>query len=121
MSLVLKNTTFKVDPMLVPTTDKLQTPVNDEIKISIPKKADIAVDLTQQRINLTEAVNHFNEVLRDGGRGLSFSIDDQLETPVIIVKNEETGEVIRQIPNEVIIRMAHSIEKLKGLLHNKNA
>jgi flagellar protein FlaG len=121
MPLVINNATCNVDPMLVSKTDKLQLSAHDEVKVSIPKKVDIPLDLTQQRINLTEAVNHFNEVLRDGGRGISFSIDDQLATPVIIVKNEETGEVIRQIPNEVIVRMAHSIEKLKGLLHNKDA
>jgi len=27
-----------------------------------------------------------------------------------------SGEVIRQIPTEVVVRVAHNIEKLKGLL-----
>jgi len=30
--------------------------------------------------------------------------------------NKETGEVVRQIPNEVVIRVANSIEDLKGVL-----
>jgi uncharacterized FlaG/YvyC family protein len=38
--------------------------------------------------------------------------------PVILVKNQDSGEVIRQIPNEVVIKVAHSIEDLKGILHN---
>jgi len=34
---------------------------------------------------------------------------------VIVVKKQDTGEVIRQIPNEVVIKVAHSLDKLKGL------
>jgi uncharacterized FlaG/YvyC family protein len=37
---------------------------------------------------------------------------------VVYVKNAETGEVVRQIPNEVVVRLAHSIESFKGILHN---
>ena len=47
------------------------------------------------------------------------SIDDKMDTPVIVVKNRESGEVVRQIPSEVVIKVAHSIEDLKGLLHNQ--
>jgi len=57
--------------------------------------------------------------MSDGGRGLHFSIDDKMRMPVILVKNRESGEVIRQIPNEVVIKVAHSIDDLKGLLHNQ--
>ena len=32
------------------------------------------------------------------------------------VYNPATGEVVRQIPNEVVIKVAHSIENIKGLL-----
>jgi len=34
----------------------------------------------------------------------------------VTVSNLETGQVIRQIPDEVVVRVAHSIEKMKGLL-----
>jgi len=35
------------------------------------------------------------------------------------VRNTNTGEVIRQIPNEVVVKFAHSLENLKGLLFNE--
>jgi uncharacterized FlaG/YvyC family protein len=38
-----------------------------------------------------------------------------------LVKNQQSGEVIRQIPSEVVIKVAHSIEDLKGMLHNQAA
>lgn len=83
------------------------------------KKPEIKVDTEQMKQNLQEAINHLNEVMRDGGRGLNFSMDQALGRPVVYVKNAETGEVVRQIPNEVVVRVAHSIEELKGMLHNK--
>jgi uncharacterized FlaG/YvyC family protein len=36
------------------------------------------------------------------------------------VQNTATGEVVRKIPTEVVIRMAHSIDEMKGLLLNKS-
>jgi flagellar protein FlaG len=59
-----------------------------------------------------------NERMQDGGRGLAFKVDPALNRPVVTVTNQQTGEVIRQIPNEVIIRMARSIDETKGNLLN---
>jgi len=48
-------------------------------------------------------------------------VDEKLGRPIIYVKNTATGEVVRQIPNEVVVHIAHGIEDLKGLLHNKSS
>jgi flagellar protein FlaG len=81
-------------------------------------KAEIKVDTERMKLNLQEAISRLNDMVRDGGRGLSFAMDDKLGRPVVYVKNAETGEVVRQIPNEVVVRLAHSIESFKGILHN---
>ena len=44
--------------------------------------------------------------------------DPAVNRPVVTVTNRETGEVIRQIPNEVVVKMAHSIDENKGNLLN---
>ena len=84
-------------------------------------KANIQVDTERAQQNLKEAISKLNDMLVKGGRGLNFSMDPSLEQPVVIVKNTETGEVIRQIPNEVIVQMAHNIDNFKGKLHNSAA
>jgi len=112
----------------VPTTppdvskgaDKVTEPTASFQPVAI-KRAEIKVDTEQMRQNLQAAISHLNELMRDGGRGLNFSVDSALGQPVVSVKNADTGEVVRQIPNEVVVRVAHSIEELKGLLHNKSA
>ena len=87
--------------------------------VSPPKKAEIQIDPEVMRKNLQEAIDRINKMVSDGGRALQFSFDDKAATPVILVKNRESGEVIRQIPNEVVIKVAHSIDDLKGMLHNQ--
>ena len=86
--------------------------------VSVPK-AEIKIDIEQTKKHLQETISRLNDLMRDGGRGLNFSLDEKLGAPVVSVRNSETGEVIRQIPNEVVVRVAHSIEDLKGILYNE--
>ena len=89
------------------------------VELNIPK-AEIKVDTETLKKNLEVAINHINEMMRDGGRNLSFEIDPSRKgQPVVIVRKEDTGEVIRQIPNPEVLKVAHSIDALKGLLMNK--
>lgn len=81
-------------------------------------KADIKVDPDLMRRNLEEAIKQLNDMMQSGGRGLNFMMDEKLGRPIVVVKNSQTGEVVRQIPNEVVVRVAHSIESFKGMLHN---
>ena len=80
---------------------------------------ELITDSERMRHNLDAAIEHINSVMRDGGRNLSFSIDPALGRPIVVVRKEDTVEVIRQFPNEVVIKVAHSIDALKGVLLNK--
>jgi len=81
-------------------------------------KSNIQVDTEGMQRNLDLAITKLNEQMQASGRGLSFSFDPALDRPVVIVRNEKTGEVVRQIPNEVIVQVAHNFDRLKGVLHN---
>ena len=85
------------------------------------QKAEIKVNVEQMKKNLDQAIGQLNDNMRDGGRNLAFAMDEVLGRPIIVVKKEDTGEVIRQIPNEVVIKVAHNLDKLKGILFNTRA
>ena len=92
---------------------------NASAELTIPK-ADIQVNTEAMQKNLEAAISHLNDMMRDGGRNLTFEIDPSIKgQPVVIVRKEDTGEVIRQIPNPEVLKVAHSIDALKGLLMNK--
>jgi flagellar protein FlaG len=90
-------------------------------KVIAPKPIDIKFDAAEVRQTLQEAVSILNKQLNEHNRGIGFSVDNALETPVVTVRSTVTGEVVRQIPNEAAVRMAHNIDSVKGLLINANA
>ncbi len=79
-------------------------------------KVEPLVDPDKMRANLEAAIEKLNEQVERNGRGLNFAIDEKLNRPIITVRNTATGEVVRTIPNEVVIKVAHNIEDIKGLL-----
>ncbi|MSQ64732.1 MAG: flagellar protein FlaG [Limnohabitans sp.] len=84
-----------------------------------PAKSEVPVDMERMKQNLEVTIGRLNEQMRDGGRNVTFAMDEALGRPIVVVRNEDTGEVIRQIPNEAVVKVAHNIEALKGLLLNK--
>lgn len=82
------------------------------------KKAEIKVDPIEMQKSLSQSIERLNQMMLQNGRNLSFSIDPSLEIPIITVKNEETGEVIRQIPTQAVVQVAHNFDALKGVLLN---
>jgi flagellar protein FlaG len=68
---------------------------------------------------LKKAADKVNAVVNLYASELKFTVDDK-EGVVVKVINTDTKEVIRQIPTEEMIKIAESIDKLRGLLvHQK--
>ena len=97
----------------------VDAPAQQAPKVQAPKPIEIKVDIEKMRANLKESLDKVNQLMRDGGRNLNFSMDEKLGGMVILVKIAETGEVVRQIPSDAVVRMAHSMEDFKGMLHNE--
>ena len=85
------------------------------------KEVQLQINPAQEREQLRQAVNMLNQQVQQTNRGLGFRMDEVLNATVVTVTSAQTGELIRQIPNEVVIRIAHNIEKVKGMLFNGRA
>jgi len=105
---------------VVATPDAKPEPTAVKAKLQAPEKVDLGFRADEMRKNIQEAIDRLNQQLKANGRDLSFQMDEDINRPIITVRNIETGEVVRQIPSEEIIRMAHSIEEGKGLLFNES-
>ena len=102
-----------------PGSSAIQIP--ETPKVQAPKPVAIKFDASEVRQNLQEAVSLLNNQLTSTKRGLGFQVDEAVGGPVVTVRSADSGEVVRQIPNEVIVRVAHNIDKVKGLLFNGKA
>ena len=105
-------------PKNVSGLNAVAPPASAKPRVTPPKPIELQFDEAQSRQNVQAAVSQLNAQMSASKTGLGFSIDDSLAHPIVTVRNTQTGEVVRQIPNEAVVRVAHSIDQLKGLLLN---
>jgi flagellar protein FlaG len=98
------------------------TTAHAEIKANVPQPvtpAEPKADPALMRQKLAEAIEHLNEMAQRNNYNLNFSVDDQSNQVVVRVRDSKSGDVIRQMPNEAALRMAHHLSDLKGLLSDE--
>lgn len=111
-------------PAAAPTASSIKkaekttpTPEVQSKPVELPKKT--SVDLEEGIKKIEDIVKRMNQEMQSQKRGLNFSFDKTINTHVVTVTSVNSGEVIRQIPTEAVIRVAHNIEKLKGVLFDE--
>jgi flagellar protein FlaG len=65
---------------------------------------------------VTETIDEMNSFLQSMNRNLSFTVDEQLGQSVIVVKDSESDEVIRQIPSEELVVLRKKMDDVVGIL-----
>lgn len=86
---------------------------------AMPQKAELTINPQERAREVREAIESLNAQMRDTGRALAFSVDESLNRTVVTVTNSETGTVVRQIPDEALLRVAHNIDRVKGLMQDE--
>jgi uncharacterized FlaG/YvyC family protein len=73
-----------------------------------------SVQIQSENREIIQAVRAVNASVQLGDNNeLTFSLDRQSRRPVIKIVNRETNEVVQQIPNEQVLRLAEDL-KLSG-------
>ncbi len=64
-----------------------------------------------QREELDDAVSQLNDYVQNVQRDLQFEVDNELGQTIVKVVDQQTQEVIRQIPDEVAMRLAEKLQQ----------
>lgn len=72
----------------------------------------------QQR--LQDAISTLNDRMHSSQQSLNISVDKASKRFVVTVTDRNSGEIIRHIPGESALRVAHNIEALKGVLFDSD-
>lgn len=82
-------------------------------------KADkpIVVD----KADLETAVKKLNDLVAPALQTVQFSLDAQSERMVVKVVDTASKQVLRQIPNEEVLAMSKTLDKLQGLMIRQTA
>lgn len=73
------------------------------------------------KASLVTAVNKLNEFVAPALQTVEFAIDEQSERMVVKVIDTETKKVLRQIPNDEVLAMSKTLDKLQGLVIRQTA
>ncbi|GLQ32229.1 flagellar protein FlaG [Litoribrevibacter albus] len=71
----------------------------------------VADNSEQQEEQVQEAVSKLNDYIQNQQRNLRFSVDDDSGETVVTVLDGRSEEVIRQIPDETVLRLARKLDQ----------
>lgn len=86
-----------------------------------PAKPEPAKEAEPEPAAVTQVVKDINKLMQALGRGITFSIDEDSQRTVVKVVDQETGEVIRQMPSAEALEIGKALDKLQGLLIRQSA
>jgi len=70
---------------------------------------------------VAKAAQQLQEFVQKMGRNLSFSVDETTGYNVVRVVNPDTGELVRQLPSEELLKIARDFERLNSVLVSQRA
>ena len=94
---------------------RVKTTTSTIVESSISNKTLVETLKTNEE-KVRAAVKEINNELVKLQSELGFSVDKVAKEVVVTVKRKESGEIVRQIPSETALKLAHNFEKLKGVL-----
>lgn len=98
---------------VVPATPHPQAATNDTSIQSNPKQSDLAT--------LHHAVQHLSDFVSSFRPEINFTVDQASGVQVVKIVDNQSKQVIRQIPSEEAIQIAQALDKLQGLFVKETA
>ncbi|WP_264312178.1 flagellar protein FlaG [Pseudomonas putida] len=95
-------------------------PIAKSIGVSADSKKDDPVKV-QGVDDVKSAVAEIEKFLSETRRNLQFSTDEESGKIVVKVIASDSGELIRQIPSEEALRIAHSLSDVNSILFDAKA
>ena len=84
-------------------------------------KASGKEDAQSELKEVKQVVSEINKVMQFMSRQLEFSVDTDSERTIVKVIDQQTREVIRQMPTKEALEIGKALEKAQGLLIKQTA
>jgi len=130
-SATLKQADHVVRPEKIQTTKEPTAEVVDTRPVENPK-VDPAQDIarldqigdrslaiaadTYSIDRIREKVEELEAALPKTSNALMFQVDEVLNRPIITVVDKNSGEIVRTLPSDEVLRVVHNMDKMKGIL-----
>ncbi|HEV7856407.1 MAG TPA: flagellar protein FlaG [Herminiimonas sp.] len=121
MDIRVSSTAIEATPKAIdPGSPRIDFPASgskplQQIAVQPPSSADAA-----DRLN--EALQSINDTMRALSQNVEFSVDDSADHRTIVrVVDQQTKEIIRQMPSEEALQIAKGLDRMQGLLIHQKA
>ena len=120
-----------VDRQLVGASDSPSAALKQaQIEREKAKIAEVANGVQEERVksldtlrsvsnSIEEAVEVLNEALSRKSTSALIRRDEELNRYLVTIRDKDSGEVVREIPDEALLKFARNLQELKGILFDE--
>ena len=105
----LTETVVAVETNLGEPIDSLASTAKSERESSLRSIEGVAEDIR-------DAIDTLNAALERAPTRAIISRDEQLNRFIVKIADERSGEIVREIPSEAVLKFARNLQEIKGLL-----
>ena len=88
-------------------------------KVADQRKSQSINEITEMASEIREAIAAINEAVKKVPTSLDFSVDEASKRFVVHVTDKNTGELIRKLPGDAVLRIARQLESMKGIVFDQ--
>jgi len=103
--------------------NKVQTESVKQLQLNVEKASEEPQKQQNNDVDLSKAMDSlkktFERLSRFFKTEAQFTIERELNMIIIKIKDRDTGEIVRQIPPEVAVKIAKNLQELMGILFDE--
>ena len=88
-------------------------------KAADQRKSQSMNEIAEMAAEIRKAVAAINEAVKKVPTSLDFSVDEASKRFVVQVTDKNTGELIRKLPGDAVLRIARQLESMKGVVFDQ--
>ena len=88
-------------------------------KAADQRKSQSMNEIAEMAAEIREALAAINEAVKKVPTSLDFSVDEASKRFVVQVTDKNTGELIRKLPGDAVLRIARQLESMKGVVFDQ--
>ena len=108
-------------PQVIAQPTRSDAEVVSQVASTVIKPSSVDASSQPTREVVAKAAADLQQFVQSMGRNLSFSVDESTGYHVVRVVNPNTGELVRQLPSEELLKISRDFQRLNNVLVSQKA
>jgi flagellar protein FlaG len=108
-------------PQVIAQPKRSDAEVVSQVASTVIKPSNVDASSQPTREVVAKAAAEIQQFVQSMGRNLSFSVDESTGYHVVRVVNPNTGELVRQLPSEELLKISRDFQRLNNVLVSQRA